>query len=251
MVEVLVAVFPVVAVQQVPGNEIMNIETFFNSEEKELIKQTISKAESHTSAEIVPVVTESSGRYDRAEDLAGCTIALAALSLVWFGFQGVSFDGDWQNTSTPELAVGLGSTILTLIAAFVAGVFLANRFWGLRRLFCRRSEMEACLKERAIQAFQMHRVGSTQQATGVLIFISAFERMVYVMGDSSISKQFSNADFEEVKDAIIDGFKDRKYGKGLAEGIQLCGQKLKGYFPRDEDDKDELSNDLILWKQNL
>ena len=229
----------------------MNIDTFFNADEKERIRKAISEAEAHTSAEIVPVLTDSSGRYDRAEDLAGCTLAVLTLTVLWSSFQGVSADGAWQDRSAPELILGLGPIILTLVVGFALGVFLASRSWGLRRLFCRVPEMEACLKERAMQAFQMHRVGNTREATGVLIFISTFERMVYVMGDSESSKHLRNDDFVEVKDAIIRGFKEEKYGEGLAQGIQLCGQKLAPHFPRKEDDQDELSNDLILWKQAL
>ena len=103
----------------------------------------------------------------------------------------------------------------------------------------------------AIQAFQIHRVGGTQVATGVIIFISSFERMVFVMGDADIRKHFKNEDFVEVKNAIIDGFRINQFGDGLVEGIRLCGQKLRQHYPLKPSDENELSNDLILWKQNL
>ena len=111
--------------------------------------------------------------------------------------------------------------------------------------------MESCLRERAIQAFQIHRVGRTQGATGVIIFISSFKRMVFVMGDANIRKHFKNEDFVEVKNAIIDGFRINQFGDCLVEGIRLCGQKLRQHYPLKPSDENELSNDLILWKQNL
>ena len=39
--------------------------------DRQRINAAIADAELHTSAEIVPVVASASGRYDRAEDIAG------------------------------------------------------------------------------------------------------------------------------------------------------------------------------------
>ena len=251
MVVVLAVDFLVAVVRRAPGKRMKNIDTFFDDSDKRRIREAVSEAEAHTSAEIVPVLTESSGRYDRAEDLAGCVLSIGLLSLCWLKFQDVLMDGSWQTQRAPSLQLGLPEILLILILGFVGGSFLASRVWWIRRLFCSKMEMESCLRERAIQAFQIHRVGRTQGATGVIIFISSFERMVFVMGDADISKRFKNEDFEEVKNAIIDGFRINQFGDGLVEGIRLCGQKLRQHYPLKPSDENELSNDLILWKQNL
>ena len=243
--------FPGAVVRRVLGDEMMKIDTFFDDDGKERIRRAISEAESSTSAEIVPVLTDSSGRYDRAEDLVGGVAALGLMSLCWLGVQGVSMDGSWQTQRAPELELGLGMIVLILTFGFATGAFLASRIWWLRRLFCFRSEMEGCLKERAMQAFQMYRIGKTQEATGVLIFISSFERMVYVLGDAEISQRLSDDDFVEVKDAIVEGFRQGEYADGLVNGIRLCGQKLSSHFPLQPGDQDELFNELIIWKQGL
>ena len=248
---VLVVDFLVGVVRPVPGKSMKNIDTFFDDSDRRRIREAVTEAETHTSAEIVPVLTESSGRYDRAEDLAGCVLSIGLLSLCWLKFQDVLIDGSWQTQRVPSLQLGLPEILLILVLGFVSGSFLASRVWWIRRLFCSRREMAACLRERAIQAFQIHRVGRTQGATGVIIFISSFERMVFVMGDADISKHFKNEDFVEVKNAIIDGFRINQFGDGLVEGIRLCGQKLRQHYPLQPGDENELSNDLILWKQNL
>ena len=73
-----------------------NIDTFFDDSDRRRIREAVTEAETHTSAEIVPVLTESSGRYDRAEDLAGCVLSIGLLSLCWLKFQHVLIDGSWQ-----------------------------------------------------------------------------------------------------------------------------------------------------------
>ena len=95
----------------------------------------------------------------------------------------------------------------------------------------------------------MHRVGKTKEATGVVIFISLFEHMVYVLGDVEISKHFTDEDFVEVNDAIINGFRKNQCTNGLVEGIRLCGHKLKEHCPSQRGDENELCNELKIWKQ--
>ena len=61
----------------------MNIQTFFSDEEKQQINNAVTEAEKKTSAEIVPVLTDASGGYDRAEDIFGVLLALVALIVLW------------------------------------------------------------------------------------------------------------------------------------------------------------------------
>ena len=226
-----------------------NINTFFDNNDRVRIRDAVSEAESHTSAEIVPVLTDCSGRYNRAEDLFGFFFAIVSLAFCWLNFQDVLTDGAWHSQQAPNFQLGLGIIIIILVFGFILGAFLASRIGWIRRLFCTNKEMKTCLKEKAIQAFQMHRVGKTKEATGVVIFISLFEHMVYVLGDVEISKHFTDEDFVEVNDAIINGFRKNQCTNGLVEGIRLCGHKLKEHCPSQRGDENELCNELKIWKQ--
>ena len=103
-VAVLVVDFLVGVVRPVPGKSMKNIDTFFDDSDRKRIREAVTEAETHTSAEIVPVLTESSGRYDRAEDLAGCVLSIGLLSLCWLKFQNVLIDGLWQTQRVPSLS---------------------------------------------------------------------------------------------------------------------------------------------------
>ena len=236
-------------VHQVLGKNMKNIDTFFNNDAKLCIREAISEAESITSAEIVTVLTDCSGRYERAEDLAGFFLAIISLVFCWLNFQDVLTDGVWLSAQNPNLQLDLGIIIFILVVGYLLGAFLASRIGWLRRLFCSSKAMKSCLHEKAIQAFQLQRVGKTKDGTGVIIFISLFEHMVFVLGDVGISKHLSNEDFVEVRDIILDGFRKKQKKDGMVEAILLCGQKLQKFCPLKPDDKNELCNDLRIWKQ--
>ena len=227
----------------------MNIHNFFSDEEKQQINAAVTEAEKKTSAEIVPVLTDASGAYDRAEDMFGLLLAIIAVAALWLTFQGVKADAAWSTDANPAFAYNLCYVILTIIAAFIIGTAIATKVWFIRNLFCTRRMMKDSVAAGAARAFQVHNLTATEGDTGILIYISLFERMVHVMGDSAIAAKLSDADFQEVKDAIISGIRNGRRGEGLCEGIRLCGAKLAGPFPIKEGDTDELPNQLMLWEQ--
>jgi len=226
----------------------MKIEKFFSDEEKQQIDAAVTEAERQTSAEIVPVLTDASGAYDRAEDMFGLVLAIVAITACWALFQGPK-SGDWS--AGGALRYGPGWIAATLVIAFVIGAAVATKVWAIRHLFTPRSVMRAAVRRGAERAFYEHSLSGTAGGTGVLIYISAFERMVYVLGDSTISEKLTDADFGDVKDAIIAGFADGRRGEGLCNGIRLCGEKLAVHFPIEEGDVNELPNQLRIFEQRL
>ena len=229
----------------------MNIQSFFTEKERESINEAVTVAEKGTSAEIVPVLTDASGGYDRAEDTFGVLLALVTVSAIWALFQDVDWDAAWSTTDNPILRYNLLYIVITVVITFIIGSAIASKVWFIRHLFTSRGEMNDCMRRGAERAFHVHNLSKTEGATGILIYISLFERMVYVLGDSTISEKLTDEDFGEVKDAIIKGFKEGKRCDGLCDGIKLCGEKLSKHFPIKEDDVNELSNELIIFEQNL
>jgi putative membrane protein len=229
----------------------VNIQNFFSDEDKQKINSAITDAEKKTSAEIVPVLTDASGAYDRAEDMFGLLLAVAAVAVLWLVFQGVRADAAWTTADSPAFTYNLCYVLLTFVAVFIVGTAIATKVWFIRNLFCTRSMMKDCVAAGAARAFQVHNLTATEDDTGILIYVSLFEHMVHVMGDGTIAEKLTNADFQEVKDAIIAAIKKGERGQGLCEGIRLCGEKLAGPFPIKEGDVDELPNQLMIWEQKL
>lgn len=213
------------------------------------VDQAIGDAEKNTSGEIIAVVSGRSRIYFHAPYEAGLfgaglaiilatggTLLAKAFSLVPHG--GLESNGGW-----PTWHIGIYCALTA--AGFLAGFFLA-RIDRVERFFAGEQMMKAECEERAQRLFLQHGIFSTKGRTGVLVYVSLFERMVVVLGDQAISNKLAPGDFAEVVDAIIKKTLAGKLDEGLIDGIQLLGVQLATNFPRAKDDVDELPDRLYL-----
>ncbi len=217
--------------------------TVFSDQDRRRVEAAVVDAERTTCGEIVPVVATVSGRYDRAEDLFGLLSGLFALAVVWAVFQGVS-QVPWANGHAPTL--GLVPIIVTVAGGFVLGAALATRLPLLRLPLIPRSEMREEVERGAREAFQRRRIRSTAGGTGVLIYVSLYERMVRVLGDDAVAARLSPEDWQGVCDLVVQGMKNRRAAEGLEEGIRKAGELLARDFPIQPGDVNELANKLVL-----
>ncbi len=106
--------------------------------------------------------------------------------------------------------------------------------------------MQEDVERSAIEAFHRFRLSETQDATGILIYVSLFEHMVTVMGDQGINQKMSQTAWQEVCSLTLQGIKKGNPTDGLVNSIQQCGLLLAENFPIAPDDKNELANQLQL-----
>ena len=212
----------------------------FTTEEIASIEDTIRQVEEKTAAEIVPVVARVSGRYDRAEDLFAFVLSLLVLSCAWIALQGVApSEGAWG--SGAAVAVPLPIVLAILAITFLVGIGLASRFPSLRLPFIAKQEMQEEVERRALEAFQKLKIRTTENATGILIYVSLYEHMVHVEGDDTVAKKLSQSDFQSLCDTIISGF------KSVCDGILSSGALLEEHFPLQSGDRNELFDTLHLF----
>ena len=147
---------------------------FFSDDEKARIEKVVADAEAKTSAEIVPALATASGRYDRAEDIAGLWLGTIAMVIAWFFMQSQSAEvADWGSSwSRLELPV----LIAAIVIGFVVGAVLAAFIPSVRSIFTPRKHMVEEVQAAAAKAFFDTRIHHTEGATGVLIYLSLFER---------------------------------------------------------------------------
>jgi len=100
------------------------------------------------------------------------------------------------------------------------------------------------VERRAAEAFQKFRVRGTSGATGILIYVSIYERMVRVMGDDSISAKLDQGAWDEVCRIAMDGLKSGQPAQGLKNAIAKSGELLSKHFPIEPGDENELANEL-------
>ena len=215
----------------------------FSDEQRQRINQSVADVESKTIAEIVPVVATSSGRYDRSEDLAGMWFAIAMLFVAWLFFQTVDANvGGWDG---PALSLGIVPIVLILMLSFIIGALVAKNVAWVCRLFTPRSEMIAEVDERARQIFFDQRVHHTAAGTGVLIYISLFERMAVILGDDAVIEKLGMPAIEQLCAKLTDALRTRPVPQALEESIRDAGERLSAAMPGQAGNANELPDALV------
>lgn len=222
-------------------NNMKKASELFSDEARKAVSEAVTKAERKTSGEIVPVVATVSGRYDRAEDIFGLLTALVAVAAAWLVCPAEA-GGSWTRGVMTHMP--LHWILIIFVLGFIVGAVAATVFPVLRLPFIPKPEMRDEVERRAAEAFQQHRVRGTAGATGILIYVSLYERMARVMGDDAIAEKLDQSSWEEVLALVTDGMKKGEPERGLVNAIEKCGDLLARHFPIEPGDRDELSNDL-------
>ncbi|MBI1370225.1 MAG: hypothetical protein GC162_16435 [Planctomycetes bacterium] len=216
----------------------------FTDEDRQRVNAAVAAAEKRTSAEIVPVIAASSGRYDRAEDIVGLWAAMIAMAIV-FVMMPVRNDepGSWAGSS---MGVTLLVMLLSGVIAFIIGAVTASYAWRLRRLFTPGKQMRDEANGRARQAFFDSTVWRTAGATGVMIYISLYERRAVVLADQSVIDKLGAQTLDNLCGQLTAGLVRTDVITALCEAIAALGEKLEPVLPRAADDVNELPDGLVV-----
>jgi putative membrane protein len=218
----------------------MNIKNRFSDQELEQIKAAVRLAEDKISGEIVPVFVEKSAHYTIANYRAGAIGAAFVFILI------IIFD-----RYVPALAVYDPLMIFVFVAlGGLMGSLSANFIAPVRRLMVGQILMDQATRKRAENAFLTEEVFNTRHRTGIMIFVSFFEREVIVMADRGISKVVEQKEWDKLVRGIIQNVRSGKVADGMASAIHRCGEILleKG-FVKTHDDVNELRDDLRMDNQ--
>lgn len=216
-----------------------------NEQQLAELKNVLQEAERQTAGEIVPVVASRSDNYEYANFMFGFIISLLAFCLCWFYFHDLIIDGQGWWGIQHTMNVSLLTLLIIMITAFFVGSYIAHFLPG-KTLFIGKKHMLKEVRKSAAEAFIRYRAGSTRQGTGVVIYISLYERMVYVQGDAPVMQKFKQEQWQEVCNVIIRGIKNQHLYEGLSAGIKHCGQLLSKSFPANAKNNNELMNEVYL-----
>jgi putative membrane protein len=200
----------------------------FTDQERAAIEAAITRAEKHTSGEIVVVVAPASDGY-------------YALALLW--------------AALLALAVPLPLILLTKwpveyiyllqLSVFAICVGLAQ-IEPLRLAVTPKSIQRARAHEKAVEQFLAQNMHTTRGRTGVLIYVSFAEHYAEVIADDGIYKKVRPIVWEEVIAELTSHLARGTRDQGFITAIGMCGKVLAEHFPPGHADKDELPNHLIV-----
>ena len=98
--------------------------------------------------------------------------------------------------------------------------------------------------EEAWEMFGELHMHQTIQRNGVLIYLSVKDHKFAIVADKGINEVVPAGFWDDIAQHMSTNFKERQFVKGLAEGIQKVGEKLKEFFPYQEDDENELPDEI-------
>ncbi len=98
--------------------------------------------------------------------------------------------------------------------------------------------------DRALEVFEELKMHQTELKNGVLIYLAVADKQFVICGDKGINDVVPEGFWDTTKDAMKNHFKNSDFKQGLIDGIQKTGAQLKNYFPWQEGDTNELSNEI-------
>ena len=89
-------------------------------------------------------------------------------------------------------------------------------------------------------------VNKTKEGTGVLIFLLLSKRQFYILTDDIINKLTGEQVWADIKNIMQEKFVRGEFCKGILFGIDEIGKILAQHFPIRPDDKNEISNRVVI-----
>ena len=213
----------------------MQLSKKFSEKDLERIKAAVHDAESRISGEIVPVIVAKSGYYSIANYKGG--LFGDALTFLFM----IAFD-----RYVPSMAIYDPLLIFVIVIAGGILVATAAHFSDfVKRGLIGQQHLDHATRQRAENAFLEEEVFNTRHRTGIMIFISFFEREVIVMADRGISKVVDQKEWDKIVTVLTEHIRKDKVVEGLEISLKRCGEILleKG-FHKEADDENELRDDL-------
>ena len=178
------------------------------------LERAVLEIEEKVAAELVVTVLRRCNRYDGARWRTAAWLALVAggaASLV----PGVPGALAWWAT----------------FAGGAVGLLLA-RLGAVQRALVPAAALEESVAEAAWDAFAHAGLTRTPGRTGVLLFVSLFERRVVVLGDEGIDRHRGPREsWQEAADAVVGAAERTGLAAGLDAGIRACGALMTRHAP--------------------
>jgi putative membrane protein len=148
----------------------MATKDFFTDEARKRVGEAVEVIEKESDVEVVVSVKKRAGHYRRTDLYVGAFVAYAFLFYILFVPQ--EFDTQWIPVD--------------VVIAFLFGAALSAEVSPLRRALTPRALLDDAAELAARSAFYSLGVSRTTGRTGILVFVSVFERRVLLVPDLAV-----------------------------------------------------------------
>jgi len=220
------------------------------------VEAAVARGELRTRGEIYTVVARESSDYREVPVAWAAIAALAVPALLLAGGVQVSapeiLTGEWsaaQIGAVAEQSVRSALTWALLMQGvlFAAVALLVGMIPPLRRLLTPKGLKRERVLRRAQEQFLAKNLAATRERTGVLIYVSAKERMAELIADEGVASKVDPKVWDEAMAALISGIKRKRPAEGFEAAIGLCADILAEHFPAHaSDNPNELSDSVVV-----
>jgi uncharacterized membrane protein len=105
-------------------------------------------------------------------------------------------------------------------------------------------EKKRSIEELARQEFHLLGMTKTKDRTGILIFLLLEDKKFYILADEGIHAKVEDGTWNRIAQEISDQFSQKYFRKGILHGVTSVGSELAKFFPRKNDDTNELPDDV-------
>ncbi|RKH58373.1 TPM domain-containing protein [Corallococcus aberystwythensis] len=186
--------------------------------------EAVAAIESQTSAEVVVAVRRASGDYAHIDAWLGAAVAFVMLLVLLF---------------IPQ-EVHLFAFPPVVLLSFFGGVFLGRALPSLRRALTPRKLQEASVRTAARAAFTELGVSHTSRRTGLLVFVSLFERRVEVVTDYGVDPSLMGPEWQDALTQLSAALTASTAPEPFFQALRRLQAPLARVLPRLEDDVNEL-----------
>lgn len=98
--------------------------------------------------------------------------------------------------------------------------------------------------DRAATIFDKLGMAKTALRNGVLFYLAIDDRKFAILGDLGINAKVPAGFWDDIRDLMVSRFKEEQFSEGLSMGILKAGEQLQKWYPREDDDVNELSDEI-------
>ncbi|MDR9375317.1 MAG: TPM domain-containing protein [Schleiferiaceae bacterium] len=99
-------------------------------------------------------------------------------------------------------------------------------------------------REHAQKIFEEAGMTQTERRNGVLFYLATEDKQFTILGDKGINEKVPEGFWDDIRDTLQEHFRQDYFVKGLVAGIEMAGKALAEYFPVQDDDDNELSDEI-------
>jgi putative membrane protein len=201
---------------------------WLNNEFKSKLAKEIADIEISSNTEIVVLIKEISGNYNDIYLIVGLLLSL--ISFTFFIFSPFVF-GDYL--------IYMGT-----ILSFFVGLSLAFIINPLSKLFINKQRMIRNVEIMSRASFQKGGIHHTLKKTGVLIYVSLFEKQVFLLADKGIINSIPKDEMETLENKFKNIFNQPDIDKEILKNLKELKEPFSKYIPSVIDDINELDDNM-------